>query len=111
VGVFTGTVLNEAMPTAMFMKISFEQKEYMGFLSVNDAVLCLQLDKLLNQYIGRPIEQIGDLDVSFLLYVTTTNARGASGSNTVQTAWLSARRRFFASHIAASFLAVSDRAN
>jgi len=36
-----------------------------GVLSVSDAVLCHQLNKLFNQFVGRSIEQIGDLDVSF----------------------------------------------
>ena len=67
VGTFTGTSVNDAIPTAIFLKMQFEQKEYMGFLSVNDAVLCRQLNELLDQHIGRPIEEIGDLEVSFLL--------------------------------------------
>jgi len=67
VGNFAGTAVTEAIPTAIFLKMEFEQKQYMGFLSVNDAVLCRQLNKLLNQYVGRSIEQIGDLDVSVFL--------------------------------------------
>ena len=49
------------------MKMEFEAREYMGFLSVGDAVFCLQLDKLLNQHIGQSIEEVGDIDVSVLL--------------------------------------------
>ena len=66
-GVFTGSVFNESMPTAIFMKMEFKAREYMGFLSVGDAVFCLQLDRLLNQNIGRSIEEIGDIDISVLL--------------------------------------------
>ena len=66
VGKFTGTAVNEAIPTAIFLKMEFNQKQYMGFLNVNDAVLCFQLNRLLNEHIGRTIEEIGDLDLSFL---------------------------------------------
>lgn len=60
-------MFNESIPTAIFMKMEFKAREYMGFLSVGDAVFCLQLDKLLNHHIGRSIEEIGDIDVSVLL--------------------------------------------
>jgi len=46
--------------------MEFEQKQYMGFLSINDAVLCRHLNKLLNEHVWRSIEEIGDLDLSFL---------------------------------------------
>jgi hypothetical protein len=55
------------MPTSIFLKMEFEQKQYMGFLVVNDAVLCQQLWMILDEHIGEPIEQIGELDVSCLL--------------------------------------------
>jgi hypothetical protein len=67
VGRFTGTAVNDAVPTAIFVKMDFEKKQYMGFLTVNDAVLCRQLNKLLNQHVGRSIQEIGDLDLSFWL--------------------------------------------
>ena len=67
VGKFAGTAATDAIPTAIFLKMEFEQKQYMGFLNVNDVVLCRQLDSLLNQHLGRSMEEIGDLDVSFLL--------------------------------------------
>ena len=47
--------------------MEFEQKQFMGFLSVNDAVLCRQLNTLLSEHLGRSIKEIGDLDLTFLL--------------------------------------------
>jgi hypothetical protein len=67
VGTFTGTKINDAISTAIFLTMEFEQKHYMGFLSMNDAVFCGQLNKLLNEHVGQSVEEIGDLDVSFLL--------------------------------------------
>jgi hypothetical protein len=66
VGKFTGTKVSDAIPTAIFLTMEFEQKQYMGFLSINDAVLCRHLNKLLNEHVWRSIEEIGDLDLSFL---------------------------------------------
>jgi hypothetical protein len=54
---FTGTKVNDAIPTAIFLTMEFEQKHYMGFLSVNDAVLCRQLNTLLSEHIGRSIKE------------------------------------------------------
>jgi hypothetical protein len=67
VGRFTGTKVNDAISTAIFLTMEFEQKHYMGFLSMNDAAFCGQLNKLLNGHVGQSVEEIGDLDVSFLL--------------------------------------------
>src|ERR1051325_8080330 len=67
VGRFSGTKVNGAIPTAIFLTMEFEQRQFMGFLSVNDAVLCRQLNKLLNEHVGDRLKKSGISDVSFLL--------------------------------------------
>lgn len=66
IGIFTGTVLNDGIPSALFLKMQYEEEAYMGFLTVGDPAFCLELSRFLQSFIGRPINQIGDLDVSFL---------------------------------------------
>ena len=67
IGILTGTVLNHGFPRAIFLTMEFEQKDYMGFVTCADASFCCQLDSFLQNYIGRPIKGIGDLDLSFTL--------------------------------------------
>lgn len=67
IGILTGTVLNHGFPRAIFLTMEFEQKDYMGFVTCADASFCCQLDSFLQNYIGRPIKEIGDLDLSFTL--------------------------------------------
>jgi hypothetical protein len=40
---------------------------YMGTLLFSDAAFCWQLHDILQQNLGRSIEEIGDLDLSFTL--------------------------------------------
>lgn len=65
VGVFTGTVLNDGIANAMFLKMELAGEPYMGFLSCNDPGFCRQLHDMLQNYIGRTIREIGNLDLGF----------------------------------------------
>jgi hypothetical protein len=67
VGVFTGTILHDDIPTALFIRMVIDETAYMGYLGVNDAVFCYQLNKFLQHHIGRTIAEIADLDISFTL--------------------------------------------
>lgn len=67
VGVFTGTKINDDLPSAIFLLMEFEQQRYMGFLTCGDPGFCDLLDRLLQDHIGRPVKEIGDLDVTFTL--------------------------------------------
>jgi len=53
------------MPTAIFARMVFEGRAYMGYLGVNDTVFCYQLNILLQEH-GRTIAEIGDIDLSLL---------------------------------------------
>ena len=65
VGVFTGTVLNDRIANAIFLKMALAGEPYMGFLSCNDPGFCRQLHDMLQNYIGRTIREIGNLDLGF----------------------------------------------
>ena len=64
-GTCTGTILHNDMPTAIFARMVFEGRAYMGYLGVNDTVFCYQLNILLQEH-GRTIAEIGDIDLSLL---------------------------------------------
>jgi hypothetical protein len=50
-----------------YLLIDYEGEHYLGALLFDDATFCHQLTALLRHHIGRPIEEIGDLDVGFML--------------------------------------------
>jgi hypothetical protein len=42
--IFPGTILHNDIPTAIFIRMIFEERAYMGYLGVNDAVFCYRLE-------------------------------------------------------------------
>lgn len=67
VGVLVGTTLNGNLPNRLFIRIESDAEFFLGALVVSNEALCFQLHKLLQQYVGRTIEEIGDLDIDSLL--------------------------------------------
>lgn len=51
----------------IYLVIQYEKEHYVGTLIFDDVKLCHQMTDLLRQHIGRPIEEIGDLDLSYTL--------------------------------------------
>ena len=46
--------------------MEYEDSAYLGCLLLSDGAFCEQLFKLLQQNVGRSIEDIGSLDLSYL---------------------------------------------
>jgi hypothetical protein len=67
VGVLKFVRSNSRMSNKCFLVIDFEEELYIGTLIFNDRAFCRQISNLLCDHIGRPINEIGDLDVSHLL--------------------------------------------
>jgi hypothetical protein len=67
VGVLKYVHYNTIMSNKCFLVIDFQAESYIGSLIFKDHSLCKQISHLLVDYIGRPIKDIGDLDVSHLL--------------------------------------------
>jgi hypothetical protein len=62
--------VHEVNPTSLYkfyLVIEHEKEEYVGTVIFDDLAFCRQIAKLLQQNIGRPTEEIGNLDVSHLL--------------------------------------------
>jgi hypothetical protein len=67
VGVLKYVHYNTIMSNKCFLVIDFQAESYIGSLIFKDHALCKQISRLLVDHIGRPIKDIGDLDVSHLL--------------------------------------------
>jgi hypothetical protein len=67
VGVLKYVHYNTIMSNKCFLVIDFQAESYIGSLIFKDHSLCKQISHLLVDHIGRPIKDIGDLDVSHLL--------------------------------------------
>ena len=67
VGVLKQCSTHEVVKNICFLFIECEGKSYVGALVVDDASLCQQLSYILKQNIGRPIAEIGALDLSHTL--------------------------------------------
>jgi hypothetical protein len=53
--------------TQFFMIMEFHNCEYMGAMLFEDASFCRQIFFLLKPYCGRPLNEIGDLELGHLL--------------------------------------------
>ena len=67
IGMFTGTILDEDVPTRLYVKMEFKQERYLGCLLIQDTVFSYQLHRFLQNYIGLTIKEVGDLDLSHTL--------------------------------------------
>jgi hypothetical protein len=59
--------MNGAVKNICFLFIEFASESYVGALAIDDAALCQQLCYMLKENIGRPIADIGALDISHTL--------------------------------------------
>ncbi|MGB7952226.1 MAG: hypothetical protein WCH75_31455 [Candidatus Binatia bacterium] len=66
-------ILKEVKPSKiepadrMFLYMDHENGSYLGCLLVENSAFCSQVVTLLQSYSGRPIREIGDLDLSYML--------------------------------------------
>ena len=67
IGVFTGTILHEGLPSTLFIRMEYQNEPYMGFLVVGEPMFCLQLNNVLQEHIGRTIADIGQIELSSML--------------------------------------------
>ena len=65
-GIFTGTVLNDGVPSALFLKMQYEDEPYMGFLTAGDFAFCLELSRFLQSFIGRRLNRSAIWMLAFL---------------------------------------------
>jgi hypothetical protein len=67
VGILRYLYAYESSSNKCYLIIEHEEEHYIGTLLFDDATFCRQITSLLRQHIGRPIEEIGDLNLSHTL--------------------------------------------
>ncbi len=67
VGTLTRTAFFPDTPKRLFLIMETENARYMGCLVFSEVGFCQQLNEILQTNAGRPIIEIGDLDLSYTL--------------------------------------------
>jgi hypothetical protein len=67
VGILRHVMTHSRLPNQCYLIIEYEGERYTGCLIMDDIAFLEQLCHLLEFYLGRPIQEIGDLDVSHTL--------------------------------------------
>jgi hypothetical protein len=67
VGVLVNTIILESLPHYLFIRMEHEHELFLGSLLVGSQPLCILFHELLQQYIGKSIDEIGALEIGFLL--------------------------------------------
>jgi hypothetical protein len=67
VGVLREVTVAGASPPRLFLSMDYGEVGYLGCLLIHDTTFCAQVGKLLTNYYGRSIKEVGDLDLSHLL--------------------------------------------
>ena len=64
IGVLTDVQWHAIKPERCYLTMEFQKERYMGALLLKDAAFARLIYDILRQHTGKPIEQIGDLDLN-----------------------------------------------
>jgi hypothetical protein len=67
IGVLAYVLANEKLSSKCFLVIDHEKERYVGALLFDDLAICRQICWVLKTQTGRPIKDIGDLDITHML--------------------------------------------
>jgi hypothetical protein len=67
IGILEKVLVNDLFDNKIFLFVQYQGFRYMGAMHFDDPGFCCAIFTLLNSNIGRPIKEIGDLDLSFTL--------------------------------------------
>ena len=67
VGFLRAVWMSEKSKQTIFLAISLNGHRYVGCMALSDVSFCNQLYSVLQSQIGKPIEEIGGLDLSYTL--------------------------------------------
>jgi hypothetical protein len=65
IGALSGAYVLEDAPRRLYLLMQLDQLPYVGTMVFSDAGLCNQFHRFLQEHIGQPIREIGDLDFSY----------------------------------------------
>jgi hypothetical protein len=66
VGILIDSIWHSELPTRLFLRMNLGEEPYLGALIFGGSGFCWQVHGILQQNLGRPIKEIGDLDLSHL---------------------------------------------
>ena len=67
IGVLIEAKIQAGLANRVFMRIVYNDEQYVGALVINDPILCSQLCTLMQEHVSRSVKEIGDLEVDHLL--------------------------------------------
>jgi hypothetical protein len=68
VGILKEVMLSTIQPCSMcFLIMEHKGAEYMGILKLGDRWFCREIHKVLERHCSRPMQEVGDIDLSHLL--------------------------------------------
>ena len=67
IGILRTIVRHKQTPKRCFLMIEHDREFYIGGLNFDDAMFCEQIHDLLKSYLGRSIQKISGIDLSYTL--------------------------------------------
>ena len=67
VGTLQQAWLHDELDTCLFLFIEYNGHHYTGSMYFDDIGFCYEIDRVLKSNLGRPLKEIGDLELSHLL--------------------------------------------
>ena len=67
VGTLRQAWLHDGLDTCLFLFMEYDGSSYTGSMYFDDVGFCYEIDSILKSNLGRPINEIGDLDLAYLL--------------------------------------------
>lgn len=67
IGVLKYVHASNRISNKFFLVMEHDKVQYVGCLIFNDVSFCYQIANMLRTYLGRPIQELGALDLSSLL--------------------------------------------
>jgi hypothetical protein len=67
VGILRYVHVKDPISNKCFLVIEHDKEHYVGCLIFDDVAFCSQISNLLRDQVGRPVKEIGDLDLSYTL--------------------------------------------
>ena len=66
VGTLEDVVRSHIIDDKLFLFMESDGFRYMGFITFDDSGFCNKIYRLLKHYVGRPIKEIGDIELSHI---------------------------------------------
>jgi hypothetical protein len=72
VGILEDVIMNDLIYEKVFLFIKYQDLRYMGFMGFEDPKICYEIYLLLKSKVGISIKEIGDLDLDFAFWISSS---------------------------------------